>query len=104
MENQQENTDTPEIVIEEEKTIVLRKPVVLGGVTYAELNLAEPTAGQLSKASKQTNNVDVAIALISIIAKVPRAAVEALSQRDFSEANDFLASFTPADQTTGETS
>jgi hypothetical protein len=37
---------------QEEKVIVLRKPVVLGEVTYAELSLREPTAGELSKATR----------------------------------------------------
>lgn len=88
--------------VEEEKTMVLRKPVKLGDVEYSSLDLREPTAGELSKASKAGGNVDIAIALISLIAKVPRGAVEKLSQRDFQEAADFLGSFTEAGLVTGE--
>jgi hypothetical protein len=92
-------------VIQDEKVIPLRKPVVLGGVTYAELALREPTAGELSKATRAggDNGVDVGISLISQIAKMPRGAVEQLCQRDFQEANDFLGSFTVGGLETGET-
>ena len=88
----------------DEKVIVLRKPIELGGVTYAELVLREPTAGELSKATKEGagNNVDLAIALIAIIAKLPRGVINQLSQRDFTEANDFLGSFTLPGLETGE--
>jgi hypothetical protein len=88
----------------EEKTITLRKPVELGGVKYTAFDLREPTAGELSKANKASDNVDVAISLISQIAKVPRGAVELICQRDFQEANDFLSSFTPNGPETGATS
>lgn len=87
--------------IEEEKTLVLRKPVKLGHIECTELDLREPTAGELSKASKAGSDVDVAIALISIVAKVPRGAIEKLCQRDFQEAADFLGSFTVLGPPTG---
>jgi hypothetical protein len=91
---------------QEEKVIVLRKPVMLGDVTYAELALREPTAGELSKATRAGGDVgvDIGISLISQIAKMPRGAVEQLCQRDFQEANDFLGSFTVDGPETGETS
>lgn len=91
---------------QDEKTIVLRKPIMLGDVTYAELNLREPTAGELSKATRSGggNNVDVAISLISQIAEIPAGVVGKLSQRDFQEANDFLGSFTLTGPETGEMS
>lgn len=88
----------------DEMTMTLRKPVVLGSVEYSTLDLREPTAGELSKASKAGGNVDIAINLISLIAKVPRGAVEKLSQRDFQEASDFLGSFTLDGLQTGATS
>ena len=87
--------------IVDEKTMDLRKPVALGQVEYATLDLREPTAGDLSKASKAGGDVDVAIALISIVAKVPRGAIEKLCQRDFQEAADFLGSFTVLGPPTG---
>lgn len=90
-------------LIEEEKTIELRKPVKLGHIEYAALDLREPTAGELSKATKAGGDVDVAIALISLVAKVPRGAIEKLCQRDFQEAADFLGSFTVTGPKTGAT-
>lgn len=91
---------------QEEKTVELRKPVMLADKTYAELNLREPTAGELSKATRAggDNNVDVAISLISQIAQVPTKVVQDLSQRDFQECNDFLGSFTLTGPETGEMS
>jgi hypothetical protein len=92
--------------LQEEKVIVLRKPVVIKDQTYAELALREPTAGELSKATKAggDSGVDVGISLISQIAKVPCLVVEQLCQRDFQEANDFLGSFTVGGPETGEMS
>jgi len=99
MDSQNQIAEMPD-----EKTITLRKPVTLGGVTYEKLDLREPTAGELAKATKAGGNVDVAIALISLIAKVPRGAIEGLSQRDLQEASDFLGGFTLTGQETGQTS
>lgn len=92
----------------EEKTIKLRKPVTLGSgdgaVTYDELKLREPTAGELEKGSRADTNVGIIINMIVEIAKVPRAVVERLSQRDFAEANEYLSGFTqPGEAGDGET-
>ena len=91
---------------DEDKAIVLRKPIEFNKITHAELVLREPTAGELSKATRHggDNNVDVAISLISQIAVVPMKVVEMLTQRDFQECNDFLGSFTLTGLETGETS
>ncbi len=86
-----------------EKTIKLRKPVVLGGVTYETLDLREPTAKELDKASRETSDVSAAICLISIVAKVPRGAIDNLCQRDFKECSDFLAGTGLDGATTGAT-
>lgn len=86
-----------------EKTINLRKPVKLGDMEYATLDLREPTAGELEKAANATTNMGVVINLISLVAKVPRKVVESLCQRDLKEAGDFLDSFSAGDPTTGET-
>lgn len=92
----------------DEKTITLRRPVILGkgdkAVEYTQLDLREPTAGELEKASKATTQVGVALNLISMIAKVPRTVVEGMCQRDLKEASDFLGSFNDDDRETGGTS
>jgi len=86
--------------VEEEKTIHLRKPLTVGSgdgaITYPELKLREPTAGELEKAQRADTSVGVMINLISSIAKVPRGAVEQLSQRDLAEASAYLSGFTDA--------
>ncbi|QNK65762.1 phage tail assembly protein [Variovorax sp. PAMC26660] len=89
---------------QDEITITLRKPVKLGDMTYEKLELREPTAGELEKASSATTNMGVVINLIQLVAKVPRKVVEGLCQRDLKEAGDFLEAFSEGDQTTGETS
>ncbi|MDE3022261.1 MAG: phage tail assembly protein [Pseudomonadota bacterium] len=91
--------------MDDEKIIELRKPVTIGkdesAITYTSLTLREPTAGELSKATKAGNDIDTAIALISIISKTPKSAIENLCQRDLQECSDFLASFSTDSRTTG---
>jgi hypothetical protein len=90
--------------IEDEKTITLRKPVKLGDIEYTKLDLREPTAGELEKATKAANQMGVVINLIQLVAQVPRRVVEGLCQRDLKDASDFLEAFSSEDQITGETS
>lgn len=79
--------------MEDTKTIKLRKPLTLGDMNYSEVNLREPTAGELAKATKTGGNVDAAIALISLVGGIPKTAVENMCQRDLAECSDFLGSF-----------
>lgn len=90
--------------LQEEKVIVLRKPVMVGDQTYAELALREPTAGELEKASAATTEIGVVISLISAICKIPRSAVEKIGQRDLKAASDFFGSFSDDYPETGDTS
>ena len=78
---------------EEEKTLTLRKPVKIGEIVYDSLALREPTAGELSKANKQADPIDSMILLISLVAKVPKTAIEQMTQRDLEDAADFLGGF-----------
>jgi hypothetical protein len=95
-----ESLDT-QVSAEQELTLTLRKPVKLGDVEYGHLELREPNAKQLAEACKAGNDVEVAIALISMVAKVPRAAVGQLCQRDFKEASDFFGRFNEVSRGTG---
>ena len=88
---------------QDEFTLELRKPLVVGEVTYASLKLREPTAGELSKANKQSDPIDTMILLISMIAMVPKTAIEQMTQRDLEEAADFLGHFSGDSQKTSET-
>jgi hypothetical protein len=85
------------VMLEEEKTIHLIKPIVEGegaaSITWTDLRLREPLAWELEKASKEKTNIGSSITLISIIAQWPRSVVEKLCQRDIQAANVFLASF-----------
>lgn len=86
----------------DEKVLILRKPVKLGDVEYSQLTLREPTAGELAKAENAApTRADMAINLISIVAAVPRSAVERICQRDFEEASDFLGKFSEGDLMNG---
>ncbi|VTU36226.1 phage tail assembly protein [Variovorax sp. PBL-E5] len=84
----------------DEKTITLRKPVTLGDIVYDKLDLREPTAGELEKASTAESNLGVVINLISTVAKIPRRAVEGICQRDLKDAGKFLDTFSAAESAT----
>lgn len=73
--------------------LVLKKPVTHAKTEYTVLNLSEPTAGQLIKASKAGNALEQGATLIHVNAAVPMGVVEQLSQRDFDEAASFFARF-----------
>ncbi|MGI4849556.1 MAG: phage tail assembly protein [Janthinobacterium lividum] len=90
--------------MENEKTITLRKPIELGGMTYAEITLREPVAKELSVATKVGNEVDMTMSLIAQIAKMPMKAVEQLCQRDLAEASECLAGFSADGPPIGEMS
>jgi len=92
--------------MEDQKTIVLRKPIMIGETTFAELSLREPVAMEMSKAVAfgGGNDIAVAISLISQVAGVPMAVANQLGRADFMEANNFLAGSETAGPTTGEMS
>lgn len=86
----------------DEKTLTLRKPVKLGDLEYTTLELREPTAAELEKASAASSSIGVVINLISLVAKVPRRVAEGLCQRDLGDATLFLNQFNDTSPTTGE--
>ncbi|MET3135636.1 hypothetical protein AAKU55_005950 [Oxalobacteraceae bacterium GrIS 1.11] len=100
----EDQTEDNTVPFQDEKTITLRKPVTLGGVLYATLDLCEPNADQLEKASRAPTQVGMVIELISMVAKVPKTVVGKLCQRDLKAASDFLGSFTEDGPATGATS
>jgi hypothetical protein len=105
--NNEQDGAGADVAIQDEITITLRKPVTVGkgaGVVYTTLDLREPTAGELEKASKADTDIGVVLNLISLVAKVPRAVAEGLCSRDMKEASTFLGSFSADDPTTGVTS
>jgi hypothetical protein len=87
-------------MFEEEITITLIKPVVLGkgadAITYEKLELREPTAGEIEKAQRADTSAGAAITMISLIAGIPRTVVEKICKRDLVKANTFLEGFSDA--------
>jgi len=89
-------------MFEDEITITLSKPIIVGKgddpITYTEIKLREPTAGEMEKASRADTSVGAAITLISLIGIIPRGVVEKFSKRDLVAANKFLEGFSDAGQ------
>ena len=78
--------------IPDEKTITLRKPVELGGITYAELKLREPLASEWSQFDKVLG-IEGDILAVAIVAGIPPIAVGKIGARDFKAAARYIASF-----------
>lgn len=74
-------------------TLVLSKPIMLGELTYTEIELTEPTVKQLRAAAKAGGGLEWGAALISQNVPLPMAVVDKMMQRDFSRAADFFARF-----------
>jgi hypothetical protein len=81
-------------------TLTLRKPIVFGPNTYDKIELREPTAGEMQKATG--DGVESNIRLIALITGIDRPAIERMGARDFHEAVKFLAGFTNPGPETGE--
>jgi len=82
-------------MFEEEKTLTLRKPIVIGSgetaITYTELTLREPKGGEIAKAQHGApTGTDVTLNLITLVCKIPRKAADEICQRDLREAADFF--------------
>jgi hypothetical protein len=76
-----------------ELTIMLRKPVELGPVTYSELQLREPTADEWVQCAKVTNGAESDRKLVSLVSGMPEAAVGKVGMRDFLQATRYLERF-----------
>jgi hypothetical protein len=89
---------------EDEVPLELIKPVSIGkgegAVQYTEITLREPNAGELEKAARADTNVGSLITMISLVAKIPRSAVEKFSRADLQAAEAVLGSFTGGGQAT----
>lgn len=87
---------------DDQLTITFSKPISLGkgddAQVYDKVDLREPTAGELEKASRADTSIGVAISLISLIGKIPRGVVEQMGQRDLAQANTFLSGFSDGGQ------
>lgn len=83
--------------IEETKVIPLRKPIEIGQgeakLTYSELNLREPTMGELKQAHRAGAGLDMLSRLIQLVGGWPVMAVDQLPQRAVEEAGRFFGQF-----------
>lgn len=84
-------------------TLEFRAPITLGkdaaAVTYASVELREPTGGELEKAARADTNIGVVITLVSLIGQVPRLVAEKMSGRDLDQASKFFATFQAGHET-----
>lgn len=85
---------------EDTKTITLSKPVLFGSKEYDTLELHEPTGGEMLKAMKETG-LSMAIVAISLVAEIPRGAVEMMPISVINEASEFVLGFTTVGLETG---
>ena len=88
-------TDLPDTL-----TITLRKPVEHFGTTYTELALREPTAAELVQMNAVEGTAGDIFA-VSLIAGVPKGAIEKIGARDLLTGARYLAGFLSVDPSIG---
>ena len=99
-----DNTKIEEWVYEGDETLALQliKPLKKKGVAdCTELNLSEPTGGQLAamdQAMRKSDSVTAALTLIAQNSGVPLPIIKEMGARDIRKATDFLMGFFPPDQ------
>lgn len=82
--------------IQDEKTIVLRKPLMEDSQTVAEINLRELTAREIDKFLKDAEKhgpISAMILLLSTISGLQKPTIDQMGARDFKDAQNYLASF-----------
>ncbi len=83
---------------EDEIIITFDKPIVVGkgeaAVTFHDVKLREPLAGELEKATRADTSIGSVITLVSLIGAIPRSAAEQMKKRDLVKANAFFEGFT----------
>ncbi|ASW00136.1 phage tail assembly protein [Paraburkholderia aromaticivorans] len=100
-----EQKKKPRKVVPDSITIELSKPIILKGTEeteISEIELKEPTLGQLQAFIKRTakeHAVECMKWLISEISGVPMLALTNIGVRDYYKAQDYLTAFlTPPDE------
>ena len=75
-----------------ELVVPLRAPIDLGGATYSELKLREPTAAEWTQWDKLTG-IDADIKAVSIVSGVPEGIIRQIGTRDLMKAASFITLF-----------
>ena len=86
--------------MDETLTLPFAKPIEHGGLSYAQVALREPTAGDLT----QTDGLDgyaADVRLVSVIGAMPEAAVRLIPAREFLRATRFIGGFLKPAPATG---
>ena len=84
--------NSPKAVPPAKLTIPLANPVELGQITVHELNMREPTAGEMIEMEGKTGWT-FNVALVSIVSGVPEAAVRKIGVADMKKATKYLDLF-----------
>ena len=87
-----------------ELTVQLLKPVEHASETYTELQLSEPTAGQMIDADKAGAGLASLVKLISMVAAIPHGAALKIGRRDLWVCERFFGSFDQLPQPTPDSS
>lgn len=76
------------------KDVILRKPLTTPqGSQITVLNLREPIVLELMDAAKKPSQYEFVLSIIAAQTSIQMAVLQNMSQRDFTECADFLATF-----------
>ena len=84
------------------KTIEINPEITFGNQTYNRLELQEPTAAMVDKATNQHGAFKIMMVLVSHVSGWPMGAVEKLPVSVLTEAGTYCLSFLPSGPGTGE--
>lgn len=90
---------------EETKSFLLLKPIELDGRKFESVELSEPEAWQIEKATiAATVKITFDIMLIADVGRIPLAVAKKLGKRDLTRMASYLEGFTVDDPPTGASS
>jgi hypothetical protein len=87
---------------QDELTIVLKKPIKLGDITYESLTLRELTLDETDRAMRMDSKLSMLALMISCAAGIPLLVAKQMKISDSLKADKFLSAFTPDSPATGE--
>jgi len=96
-------------MMDEQKTIPLRRSVTVGSTTTYDIELREPTAAQYLEFDRALRKpgfspYEASLLLISAVSGLDMATVKAIGVRDIRNADEYLSGFFSASPTTGSES
>jgi hypothetical protein len=88
-------TDEPAAEPPDEMTITLTETLQIGTTWVTELNLREPTLGEMIKGDKY-DGLQRTLAMVALVSGLPRAVIDFVPISDFAKAAAYVNSFTEA--------